>query len=304
MPAATTTLPSVYALARKRFPLCRRIMAHLIAFIALAWVTGSVPAQAQPLPSEAPARLPDGEVTRANGLTAWLIHPTTRYGHAVLGDAIEAGGFVVERAGRRLVYRLGEDAVFEDRRVRLADLDGDGVPEAIIVKSYLARGAALAVYRILPDRIEPLAESEAIGTRNRWMNPVGIAPFTGTSQPMIAVVVTPHLAGSLRLFALAGPTLREVARIDGYTNHIIGSRDLDLGRVAQSKSGPLIVLPTLDRRSLAAISFAGGSASVVGNWPVPARIEALRLQGDNRARLGTTAGEVVIDLRGGGDGAR
>jgi hypothetical protein len=111
--------------------------------------------------------LPDGEISKSGPFTAWLIDPTTRYGHAVLGDAIEAGGFVVERSGTRLTYRLPPDAVFEDRRVRLADMDGDGVPEAIIVKSYLSRGAAIAVYRILPDRIEPLAETEAVGSRNR-----------------------------------------------------------------------------------------------------------------------------------------
>lgn len=225
-----------------------------------------------------PPRLPDTEVTRLAGVSAYLIDPTTRYDHAVLGDAIEAGGFAVEKNGKRLIYRLGPDAVFEDRRVRLVDLDGDGQPEAIIVKSYLQRGAAIAVYRILADRIEPLAESPAIGTRHRWLNPAGIADFTGSGETMIAAVITPHVAGSLRLYRLAGNSLQEVARIDGYTNHIIGSRDLDLGRITDVDGDgvPEIVLPSLDRRLLAAISFKGG-ARVVESVPVRGRIEALIL---------------------------
>jgi hypothetical protein len=205
--------------------------------------------------------LPDGEVTNAPGLRAYLIDPTDRYDHGVLGDAIEAGGFAVETGGKTLVHRLGVDSVFEDRRVRLADIDGDGRPEAIVVKSYLGSGAAIAAYRLKKDGIELLAENPAIGTRNRWLNPVGVADFTGSGQPLIAAVVTPHLAGSLRLYKLSGSSLVEVTRIDGFTNHIIGSRDLDLGHIAEINNGgvPVIVLPTLDRQSLAAISFRGGA---------------------------------------------
>jgi hypothetical protein len=220
-------------------------------------------------------RLPDGEATRAGNLVAYLIDPTTRYDHAVLGDAIEAGGFAVETKNGRLVYRLGDDAVFEDRRVRLVDLDRDGRPEAIIIKSYLRRGAAVAIYRILADRIEPLAESPAIGTRHRWLNLVGVADFTGTDEPMVAAVITPHLAGSLRLYRLKAGALIEAARIDGVTNHIIGSRDLDLGRIddVDGDGVPDIVLPTLDRRALVAVSFRGERPTIIRRKPIPHRIK-------------------------------
>lgn len=236
--------------------------------------SGITPSHAQS--DTPPRRLPDTEVTRLGSLSAYLIEPTTRYDHAVLGDAIEAGGFAIERNGQRLLYRLNDDSVFEDRRVRLADLDGDGQPEAIVVKSYQKRGAAIAVYRILADRIEPLAESPAIGTRHRWLNPAGIANFTGSGEIMIAAVITPHLAGSLRLYRLAGSALQEVARIDGYTNHIIGSRDLDLGRLADVDGDgvPEIVLPSIDRRSLAAISFKQG-ARVLRKVAVEGRVKTL-----------------------------
>ena len=47
---------------------------------------------------------------------------------------------------------------------------------------------------------------------------------------MLAAVVTPHLSGSLRLYRLSGTSLVEVTRIDGFTNHRLGERDLDLAR--------------------------------------------------------------------------
>ncbi len=238
-------------------------------------------------------RLPDGEVTRSAGMTAYLVDPTTRYGHGVLGDAIEAGGFVVERDGQRLLFRLGTDAVFEDRRVRLADLDGDGQPEAIVVKAYLDRGAALAVYRIGRHAIEPLAEGPAIGQRNRWLNPIGVADFTGSGQAVLAAVVTPHLAGSLRLYRLAGRALVEVSRIDGFTNHRLGERDLDLAQTGDidGDGTPEIVIPSLSRLELAAISFKGGRADVLGKAPVKPRVARFLALRGPRATIETDAGE-------------
>ncbi|NPV23064.1 hypothetical protein [Bradyrhizobium aeschynomenes] len=227
----------------------RTIPAFLIfAGLPLAYATGA-------------QRLPDTEVTRVGEFTAYLIDPTTRYDHGVLGDAIEAGGFVVERNGRRFTYRLPKDAVFEDRRVRLADLDGDGVPEAVIVKSYVRRGAAIAVFT-LRNGIEPLAESPAIGAGHRWLNLVGVGNFTGTGEMTIAAVLTPHLEGSMRLYRLASGSLVEIARIDGFTNHILGTRNLDLARLHDiDRDGtPDVVLPSLDRRELAAVSFRAGKA--------------------------------------------
>jgi hypothetical protein len=244
-------------------------------------------------PAQDLLRLPDGEVTRSAGITANLVDPTTRYGHGVLGDAIEAGGFAVERDGQRLLFRLGADAVFEDRRVRLADLDGDGQPEAIVVKAYLDRGAALSVYRIGRHAIEPLAESAAIGQRNRWLNPVGVADFTGSGQAMLAAVITPHLAGSLRLYRLAGSALVEVSRIDGFTNHRLGERDLDLARIGDidGDGNPEIVIPSLSRQDLAAIGFKGGRAVILGKAAVKQRVARFLALRGPRATIQADTGE-------------
>ncbi len=205
-------------------------------------------------------RLPDTEVTVFGTYRALLTGPTAAYGHAVLGDGIEAQGFTVEDGARTFSYRLPADAVFEDRRVRLLDLDRDGRPEALIVKSYLDRGATLALFRIGASGISELAESPPIGTRYRWLNPIGIGNFTNGGSPLIAAVITPHLTGSLRLYELNSTRLQEVARLDGFTNHIIGSRDLDLAHivVAGDSGRHEILIPSLDRLSLNVIGLSEG----------------------------------------------
>ena len=72
----------------------------------------------------APARtdmLPDGEETRGRQdiARAFLIEPTQRYAHGILGDRTEGGGLrVLTAGGEQFDYRLEPDSVFEDRRAR------------------------------------------------------------------------------------------------------------------------------------------------------------------------------------------
>jgi hypothetical protein len=219
-------------------------------------------------------RLPDTETTSLRGYTAWLIDPTDRYRHAVLGDAIEAGAFAVESPdGRLLSFRLDASAVFEDRRVRLHDLDGDGLPEAIVIKSTQTLGAAVAIYRITPKAISPMLELPPVGTGHRWLNIAGIADFNGDGRPDIAYVQTPHLTGVVRVFANEGRNFREIGRLPGYTNHVIGSRDLDLAAIGRfTRSGVVeIAIPSLDRKSLAVLGLIDGKLQEVTRRPLPSR---------------------------------
>jgi hypothetical protein len=206
-------------------------------------------------------RLPDGEVTRFGGWSAWLTGPTTRYAHGALGDTIEASGFTVSHADETFTFELDKRHVFEDRRVRFVELDGDPAPECVIIRASLSGGAAIAAYDIGPDGISLKAETPDIGRPNRWLNIAGFGDFTGRGEIEIAAVVTPHIAGSLLVYEMVGRRIVEQARIDGYTNHIKGSRELDLSRIADVNGDgvPDIALPRIKDGSPVVVTFAGGT---------------------------------------------
>ena len=73
------------------------------------------PANAPPSPpANRPNMLSDRIVTAGTGTIrqVWLTGPTRRYGHGVIGDAIEASGFGVELSnGKIFSFELGQDAV-------------------------------------------------------------------------------------------------------------------------------------------------------------------------------------------------
>jgi len=118
--------------------------------------------------------LPDGRpavASRGSGgriAEAWLIAPTGRYDHGVLGDAVEAGGLMVRlRDGGERRLLLPENQVFEDLQPRLADLDGDGAEEILVVRSSLDAGAVLAVYGLAGDELKLIAEGPQRLPRHR-----------------------------------------------------------------------------------------------------------------------------------------
>ena len=212
--------------------------------------------------------LPDGEITVGADRVrhAYLTGPTERYRHGILGDAVEAGGMrIVTRAGRSIAFELPRDSVFEDRRVRLWDVDGDGAAEAVAIRSYLDRGAALAVYRIQENGIAPLAETPALGIPNRWLNPIGVADFDGDGRLEVALVTTPHIGGTLKLYRLQFGRLVEAFRQFGFSNHRIGARELDLSAVLDMNGDgvPDIAVPDASRTSLMVVTFAKGKFRVL-----------------------------------------
>ena len=160
--------------------------------------------------------------------------PTDRYDHAVLGDAMEWAGLDLTTAsGQVLRVTLPESRVFEDVTTRLADLDGDGDREVIVVETDIARGAMLAVY----DASGRVAATAPFGETHRWLAPAGIADLDGDGRIEIAYVDRPHLARELVVVRLEGAELIELARLAGLTNHRIGDSVIR-GGVRDCGSGP------------------------------------------------------------------
>ncbi|WP_373353815.1 FG-GAP repeat domain-containing protein [Pseudoroseicyclus sp. CXY001] len=212
--------------------------------------------------------------------------PTDRYDHGVLGDAIEWGAlvFTFDRcpacANFQPVHRrltLPESRVFEDLEPRLADIDGDGVAEAITVESDLALGARLAVYA--PSGL--MAATPFIGQPHRWLAPLGAADLDGDGRVELAYVDRPHLARVLRVVRQDGAALVEVAALSGVTAHRIGE-DWISGGIRDCGVGPEIIVASPDWARVLAVTFDGAelTARDIGSAAAgrPAFTRALRCE--------------------------
>lgn len=238
------------------------------------------------VPERPQGALPDGRVAIGTRdiARAWLAEPTARYDHGVLGDAVEAASLAIEQTdGTIQTVRLKGDAVFEDLEPRLADLDGDGRDEVIVVKSYLARGASLAVVALRKgrdmSRYEIVAETPPLGSANRWLNPAAIGDFNGDGKTDIALVRQPHVVGELELWTFADGRLRKTSTLSGVSNHIIGSRALRMSAAADFDGDGImdIALPSLDRSRLRIVSFAPHSGAPQSFTSMPRDIASVAL---------------------------
>lgn len=195
-------------------------------------------------------------------LSANYADPTTRYAHGVLGDAVEYGALILKvaacddcafRKSVTLRFTLPENRVFEDIAPRLTDLDGDGLPEVVVIETESSTGASLAIY----DETGKIAATPHIGRTNRWLAPLGAADLDGDGKVELAYIDRPHLAKILRVWRFDNGNLVHVADKAGLTNHRIGQNFIS-GGIRDCGEGSEIVTANADWSRIIVTVLKGG----------------------------------------------
>lgn len=207
--------------------------------------------------------LPDARLlVDEEGRLALYNRPTTRYAHGVLGDAIEAGGAVIvaTAGGLRVEAQIdfSPPLVAEGLAPLWVDWDGDGQRELIATLSDEHAGARVAIFA---EDGTALATSEPVGRGFRWRHVLAWAPLAGGESELVAVR-TPHIGGTVEFYARRAGRLEIAAQLDGFTSHVIGTRNLDMGLVGDfdGDGGLELLLPNQARTHLAAIGRVDGGA--------------------------------------------
>ena len=218
--------------------------------------------------------------------------PVERYGHFALGRPHEyARVSATTDAGRTLTLLLPDNEVFEDLAPRLVSLVAGEPAELLAIISSREGGARLAMIRLAGDRLELAAQSPAIGTPMRWLNPVAVADLDGDGQAEVAAVITPHIGGTLKVYRRVGGKLVEVASLAGFSNHIYGSSQLALSAAVSVGGRMHLVVPDTNRLQLRVVALDGGRLQDVRRCALPEALTGV-------VRV-TALSEVAVDLSGG-----
>ncbi len=231
-------------------------------------------------PDVRPAVLGDGRCVVYGDVTG-------RYGHGALGDTLEPSSLVVvDPAEPEIVTRTVLDAplVFEGLQPLVADLDGDGDPEVVTTVADAENGARVAVH-------SPAGERVATGPVHGpgWRHQLAVAPFGPDGATELAVVLKPHVTRRLEYYRLEDGDLSVRATVDGVSSHAYGSRVLDGAVAVEYDDGTAeLLVPTADRRRLAAVTRDAGDARIQWEWELGGRLTS------NLAGLSLDSGGVAV----------
>ena len=192
---------------------------------------------------------------------AWLYQQTLEYDHEVLGDSIEAKSIaVLLEDDKKLTYTLDRNYVFEDLKARLYDIDDDNEDEIFVIKTNIEKGASLALYKVIGDSINQVATSGYLNREYRWLNIVGFGDFDGNGIKNIAIVKTPHIGGFLTIYDYKDGQMKEKYKRYGFTNHYIGSRELDMASVSDLNEDKIdeIILPQMNGKNIKIFNYKKG----------------------------------------------
>ncbi|MCA9939599.1 MAG: hypothetical protein KC418_13215, partial [Anaerolineales bacterium] len=249
---------------------------------AFTYVDGrlNVMQQREPLPPGTLAvdALPDARILVDERQRLLLLSgPTDRYGHAVLGDNLEAGSITLvdtrPEIGVVRVIDVPAPAVIEGIAPIWADLDGDGQREIIVTQSTDDAGAQVVVY---DESGAQVAVGPAVGRGFRWRHQIAVATFGPDGELELVDVLTPHIGGVVTFYQWRGTALQVTAQLAGYTSHVLGTRNLDMAAAGDFDGDGRVelLLPAQDRSSLGAVRRTRDGAETVWVLPLPALLQS------------------------------
>lgn len=221
--------------------------------------------------------LPDGRLlSNGRGSLLMLTAPSDIYPHGIMGDALEAQALTLVEAASGTaseIVRLDGGDVFETLAPIWLDWDRDGQQDIIVTLSNINDGARIVVYDQAGQRV---ASSAPIGQGYRWRHPIAVAPFGPNGEMELVDVLTPHIGGVVEFFQWDADQLRIVAQLDGYTSHVINSRNLDMALAADVNADGRaeVLLPDQSLRSLAAIQRTEAGAALLWEIELGARLSS------------------------------
>ena len=224
--------------------------------------------------------------------------PVERYGHFALGRPHEYARLTATTEGGRSVsFELPEDEVFEDLAPRLVSLAMGEQKEILTIVSQRDRGSRLVLIRLRGGRLEMSAESRAIGTPHRWLNPVGVADLDGDGRAEIAAVTTPHIGGTLKVYRRNGSKLVEIAALAGFSNHVYGAPELGLSTPVLIGNQWHLLVPGEKLKQLRLIALERGALFELGQCAIPAPVTgSIRAVSPFAVLVGLSSGERRIAL--------
>lgn len=230
-----------------------------------------------------------------------LSEPTDQYPHGVLGDEYEARSISFinlnpEFSSRRI--EVQQPLVIEGRSAIWADVNEDGEDEVIVTASEAQQGARLLVFG---EDGALLAESTPIGQGFRWQHQIAVGPFGPQGEIELVSVRTPHIGGEVNYYRWEGDRLILVANIDGFSSHVIGSRNLDMALAGDFDGDgvPEVLVPDQAMLNLAGLQRVDSGVEV--DWVLPLGSElrsnlAAAVLADGSVVLGAGRADGVLRL--------
>lgn len=222
--------------------------------------------------------------------------PVERYGHFALGRPHEYARLnATTSSGRKLTLQLAQEEVFEDLAPRLIQLAPDEPVSILAIVSRRDDGARLVIIRPDAGGLAIAAQAAVIGTRNRWLNPVGVADLDGDGRAEIAAVITPHIGGTLKVYRNKGSDLEEIAALANFSNHVYGTTELALSAPVAIAGRMRLLVPDATRLHLRIIALEAGHLVEVGRCALSAALTGpIELISQGQISVGLVSGPQVL----------